>query len=434
MEMLKISVVIPVYNAQLYIEKCMESIQRQTLKDMEILCIDDGSTDDSLAVLQRLQEADSRIRILAQSNQGAGKARNHALQQARGEFVLFLDADDYLLDASALDRMYDACIEQGVSICGAFRNCDRAGLVTPMGLHRKECPDGCAGRKMSYQDYQYDFHYSTYLYCREMLMQHQIFFPDYRRFQDPPFLVRAMITAKEFYIVPVELYCFRSGHQDYTLSPGKVNDIVRGVTDILELSAKEDFRQLHLLEVSRLNEGYFWHIVRCLHTENAELLSLLVRANQAIQWEWVEEVHGGSVRLLKALRFILHAGQEKYDNYCADLEVRGYQDIPPGSVFPFHKIPPRSRVVLYAAGVMGWTYYEQIKDNGDYELAGWVDRQYEKFTGQNPKISPVESISCIDFDYIVIAVEEERVAMEIIDILKGIGISADKIVWSLSYE
>lgn len=63
-----------------------------------------------------------------------------------------------------------------------------------------------------------------------------------------------------------------------------------------------------------------------------------------------------------------------------------------------------------------------------------MDRQYEKFTGQNPKISPVESISCIDFDYIVIAVEEERVAMEIIDILKGIGISTDKIVWSLSYE
>ena len=83
MEMLKISVVIPVYNAQLYIEKCMESIQRQTLKDMEILCIDDGSTDDSLAVLQRLQEADSRIRILAQSNQGAGKARNHAAGTGR---------------------------------------------------------------------------------------------------------------------------------------------------------------------------------------------------------------------------------------------------------------------------------------------------------------------------------------------------------------
>ncbi len=438
----KISIIIPVYNAQSYIEACIESVRRQTLQDLEILCVDDGSTDGSLAILHSMREADERIHIEAQENQGAGKARNVALEQANGEYVLFLDADDYLLDVSALERMYDACMKQGALICGAFRSCERDGIVTPMSLHREACQGYPGGRRISYRDYQYDFHFGTYLYRRELLIEHQIFFPDYRRFQDPPFLVKAMVAAGAFYVVPVELYCFRVGHQDYAFSPGKVNDIVRGMIEILEISAAQDLRDLHLLEVGRLNEGYFWHIVRCLRVGNGELLSLLDRANHTVQWQWVEDAYGESERLLKALRFLLQAGQERYERYCGELEQKGYRDIPIGAIFPFHKIPPQSKIVLYAAGVMGWTYYGQIKDNPDYVLTGWVDRQYEKYAGHKPvtcegrelTISSVESIGGMDFDYVVIAIEEERTALEIMASMKALGVPGDKIVWSLSYE
>lgn len=431
---IKISVIIPVYNIQQYIEECIESVRRQTLKDLEILCVNDGSTDDSPVILHRMQETDDRIHIISQENQGAGKARNCAIQQAAGEFLLFLDGDDYLLDVTALEQMYYACIEHEVSICGAFRNCDRHGSVVPMNLHRKECEGYPAGRKMEYRDYQYDFHYSTYLYKRELLIKNQIFFPDYRRFQDPPFLVNAMIASEEFYIIPVELYCFRSGHQNYDFSHQKVNDIVRGLTDILKISAQNGLKELHLLEVSRLNEGYFWHIVQHLSAENTELLDLLMKANQAVQWQWIEELHGKNGTLLKALQFILHAGQEKCENYRKELEQRGYRNIALGSAFPFYRIPPHSKVVLYAAGVMGWTYYEQIKNNEDYELTGWVDRQYEKYEGRLPKINSVESIRGMVYDYVVIAIEEEKTALEIMDSLKRLGIPSNKIVWSLSYE
>lgn len=399
---------------------------------MEILCIDDGSTDDSSAILHRMQKNDERIHIISQENQGAGQARNRAIQIAKGEFLLFLDADDYLLDISALEQMYCACLEQNVSICGAFRSCDRQGVISAMSLHRKECEGYLSGRKIAYRDYQYDFHYSTYLYRREMLIKHQIFFPDYRRFQDPPFLVNAMITAKEFYIVPVELYCFRSGHQNYEFDHQKANDIVKGLTDILEVSAQNELKELHLLEVSRLNEGFFRHIVRNLSVENPELLTLLIKANQAVQWQWIKELQGKDDMLLKVLQFLLYAGQEKYENHQKELEQKGYRGITSGSIFPFHKIPPHSKVVLYAAGVMGWSYYEQIKDNENYELVGWVDRQYEKYADRLPKISSVESIREMVYDYIVIAIEEEKAALEIIASLKKLGIAGDKIVWSLS--
>lgn len=429
---MKISVIIPVYNAQQYMKECIASVQKQTLKELEILCVDDGSTDDSLAILHMLQEADDRIHVISQENQGAGKARNHAMKQAIGEFLFFLDADDYLLDVSALEQMYEACIQQGVPICGAFRSSDRNGVILPMGLHRKECEGYPKGRRILYEDYQYDFHYSTYLYSRELLAGQQIFFPDYRRFQDPPFFVNAMIAAKEFYVVPVELYCYRSGYQNYAFSERKVEDIVRGLTDILNLSAQNGLKDLHILEVSRLNEGYFWHIVQHLNADNTELLSLLMKANQAVRWQWIEEQHGKGDTLLKALRFILEAGHARCENYRQELERRGYQNIQLGSIFPFHKVPPHSKIVLYAAGIMGWTYYNQIKDYADYELAGWVDRQYDRYMNNTPRITSVESICDMEYDYVVIAIEDEKIALEIITTLKDMGIPAEKIVWSLS--
>ncbi len=417
---------------QKYIEDCIASVTRQSLKDLEILCVDDGSTDDSLAILHRLQEGDGRICVIEQKNQGSGKARNQGILRAQGEFLLFLDADDYLLDPSALEQMYRACKANRVSVCGAFRNIDREGRIAPMALHRRECAGYLNGRKISYREYQYAFHFSTYLYERKLLTERQIFFPDYRRFQDPPFFVKAMIAAKEFYIMPVELYCFRSGHQNYTFSHRQVNDIVRGLTDILEMSSEEELEKLHLLAVSRLNEGFFWNIVQHLSVDNAELLALLMKAEKTVRQDWVKISGEENTFLLKPLQFLLRAGVEKCENYRMELSERGYGDVQLGCVFPFHKVPPHSKVILYAAGVMGWTYYEQIKENTDYKLVAWVDRQYEKYAGVSPRIWPVESIQELVYDYIVIAIEEEWTALEIIASLKESGVPEEKIIWSLS--
>lgn len=429
---MKISVIIPVYNMQEHIEACIASAARQSLKDLEILCIDDGSTDGSLSILERMRESDDRICVIEQPNQGSGKARNQGILHARGEFLLFLDADDYLLEPTALERMYQACKAYRVSICGAFRNIDREGTVAPMALHRRECDGYPDGRRMSYREYQYDFHFSTYLYERKLLTEHRIFFPDYRRFQDPPFFVKAMTAAEEFYLLPVELYCFRAGHQNYAFSHRQVNDIVRGLTDILEMSSNENLKRLHLLAVSRLNEGFFWNIVQHLDVDNGVLLALLMEAERTVRKEWTTDIRDESGFCLKPLRFLLCAGVEKCENYRLELSERGYGKVQLAYVFPFHRVPQGSRVILYAAGVMGWTYYGQIRDNRDYTLVAWVDRQYEKYADTVPKIRPVESIQELAYDYIVIAIEEEWTAMEIIDSLKELGVPEGKIVWSLS--
>lgn len=103
---IKISVILPVYNVAPYLDQCLDSIESQTLQSIEIICIDDGSTDMSLEILQRHQGQDHRIKIITQENVGAGAARNVGLAMAKGKYLSFLDADDFI-DKDTFKLAYD---------------------------------------------------------------------------------------------------------------------------------------------------------------------------------------------------------------------------------------------------------------------------------------------------------------------------------------
>ena len=90
----KVTIIIPVYNTELLLDRCLESVVGQSLSDIEIICVDDGSTDGSGALLDSWAERDGRIRVIHQSNGRQGKARNAALNIAEGEYVGMIDSDD----------------------------------------------------------------------------------------------------------------------------------------------------------------------------------------------------------------------------------------------------------------------------------------------------------------------------------------------------
>ena len=97
---MKISVIIPVYNVAEYLTKCLDSVVNQTLKDIEIICVNDGSVDNSLEILKTYAQQDNRIIIIDKQNEGVAATRNDALDVAKGDYIMFLDSDDYLaLDA-----------------------------------------------------------------------------------------------------------------------------------------------------------------------------------------------------------------------------------------------------------------------------------------------------------------------------------------------
>ena len=136
----KVSVVLPVYNVENYLNQCIESLMNQTLKEIEIICVDDGSTDASLQILKELQERDDRIIILTQQNKFAGIARNHGLSVAKGKYVLFLDSDDFF-EPTLLESIYYKGCEKDADIVlfGAKKYDNNTGetIATPWYLNRK---------------------------------------------------------------------------------------------------------------------------------------------------------------------------------------------------------------------------------------------------------------------------------------------------------
>ena len=137
--MTKVSVIIPVYNAEKYLEECLDSLLRQTFTDMEIICVDDGSTDSSAEILKRFQEKDRRIRVLFQENQYAGIARNNGMKIAQGEYLLFLDADDFFED-TLLEKIYSQGKKMGADIVlfGAKQYNEKTGCVSPASWYLKK--------------------------------------------------------------------------------------------------------------------------------------------------------------------------------------------------------------------------------------------------------------------------------------------------------
>jgi glycosyltransferase involved in cell wall biosynthesis len=94
--MVKISVIVPVYGVEKYIKKCMDSLVNQTFKDIEIICINDGSKDSSLSILEECQKIDNRIKIINQENKGLSGARNSGLDISTGEYYGFVESDDFI--------------------------------------------------------------------------------------------------------------------------------------------------------------------------------------------------------------------------------------------------------------------------------------------------------------------------------------------------
>lgn len=117
----KVSVIIPVYNVENYIVKCVDSVVNQTLKDIEIIVIDDGSIDDSIKKIEN-RYSDNRLKIFRKTNGGQASARNYGISKAKGEYLLFIDSDDFV-SKNMIEKMYNRVIEKDVDlvICDYYK-------------------------------------------------------------------------------------------------------------------------------------------------------------------------------------------------------------------------------------------------------------------------------------------------------------------------
>ena len=111
----KLSIIIPVYNAEKYIRRCLNSLINQTLNDIEIICVNDGSTDNSMILMREIAKSDSRIKLIEQVHQKQGAARNNGMRVSKGEYIGFVDADDWV-DLNFFEKLYNAAVKYGADI------------------------------------------------------------------------------------------------------------------------------------------------------------------------------------------------------------------------------------------------------------------------------------------------------------------------------
>lgn len=114
-EKIKVSVIMPVYNSAIYLKDALNSLKNQTLKEMEFICVNDGSTDNSLEILKKFARDDSRFKIINQKNQGTGKSRNNALKSAKGEYIAFMDSDD-IMNRDTAEILYNQAEKQNCDL------------------------------------------------------------------------------------------------------------------------------------------------------------------------------------------------------------------------------------------------------------------------------------------------------------------------------
>lgn len=247
-----VSVIIPVYNVEKWLRESLDSVCGQSLKNIEIICVNDGSPDHSLDILKEYAAHDERIVIIDKENEGVGAARNDGIRAAKGEYVIFLDPDDKYPGPETLELLYNAAKDHKVLAAGGYFSCmDDNSASVPKSRSYYGVDFSCEGL-VEYKDYQCDYQFQAFVFNREFLIREDLFFPTYSRFQDPPFFTRFMTTAERFYAVNQITYVYRVGTAKPKATYKKTSDLLSGVADNLRLSRDKGFGTLHYLSAMRL--------------------------------------------------------------------------------------------------------------------------------------------------------------------------------------
>lgn len=277
---IKISIIIPIYNCEQYLEECLQSVLNQTLKELEVLCIDDGSTDTSAEIIRKLQLEDGRIRLFQQENQGAGVARNLGIKEARGKYLAFLDSDDFYCDKDALEKMVAQCERLNVKAAGSLRAKLIGDERKKDALFQEFAGKPFAYKAYEYHDFQIDYDYQSFIFSTDVIREHTILFPEYRRFQDPPFMVQALFFAGQFTIVDTYLYCYRVPDVSARFNYAKMKDLLKGLRDNLQFASDNDLDKLFRKSLERLEYEYISIILHNLSKDDIETMELLLEINK----------------------------------------------------------------------------------------------------------------------------------------------------------
>lgn len=251
---IKISVIIPVYCAAGTLRMCLDSVLNQSFRKLEVICVDDGSTDSSLAILQEYTERDQRVRVLTQENQFAGTARNRGMESAVGKYVAFLDADDSYLpgvlevmyryaEEQRLDMLKTSFLCEDVSTGEQYETLYSQNSDLDVSLHGKVLRFIPSTKQLlSVADVPWNG-----LYRLNFLRENQIVFNHLRCVNDHSFFIHCLLKAERVMVIDERAVCYRVGQEgslvgrrgDYFINQIESYRIVRNLCEAEENSIRK---------------------------------------------------------------------------------------------------------------------------------------------------------------------------------------------------
>lgn len=215
-----VSIIIPVYESEPYLEKCLDSVLAQTMTNIEIIAINDGSPDNSIAILNEYKKRDIRIKVISIENSGVSRARNIGLRNSCGKYVVFIDSDDWI-EADMVERLYNACENTNckISKCDCFF--EKKGDTVEITYQKKDIEIFSVDRALKelFTDLsEKHFGYMcNKMYSKKFLDDLNLELNEELRYsEDVLFFVQAVLEAKSIAYVPSQLYHYYLGNESAT--------------------------------------------------------------------------------------------------------------------------------------------------------------------------------------------------------------------------
>lgn len=443
----KISVILPVYNEENYLHQCLNSLCLQTLTDIEIICIDDGSTDKSLEMLRNFEKKDDRVKVLTQKNQYAGVARNNGMKSATGKYLIFLDSDDFF-ELDMLEKLYMRAEKDklDVTLCRYGNLDDRNGEKIELDFKQYDSflPEGKS--VFSGGDIKYAGIFQAMigwawdkLFRADFVKKSGYEFSNFRSSEDGYFVYMLAAKAKRMGIVREPLVWHRV-YNNASLSNSREHDWESGFRmmdvihkEMMRLNLYDKYKQSF---INWVVDFQVWYLTT-LYEEKAFLKSYEYIREHTEQEYGVMEYKGEFFCEQKSLEYynlIMKISPEQFllcllKDKDETISRRQNNGAKKGWVFPYESVPKNSRLIIYGAGVVGHSYFEQLKVTGYCREFHMVDQNYQKYDTEDYPVEETETIKNMDFDYILVAIAKNQLKAQVMKILnEKYSIPSDKII------
>lgn len=383
-----VSVIVPVYNVAEYLPKCIESIQMQTYFELQIILVDDGSTDGSGKICDKYAENDKRIQVIHKENGGLVSARKAGLSAVSGAYVGFVDGDDYIEESFYQHMIY--------SLKNSDADFVHSGIIVEEANGNTEVFATTCGKKITDEDNKIELIQRHILCHYESDGEHLVSILCSKLFHTD-FIKECYGCVPDNQSFGEDMLAFCRGilksHQFIVLANAEYHYMIR------ENSLSHTWDMNHFWRESNLHKELclIWKEYDCLDKMESFMESYLL------------------IRMIDCMNRIYGKG----------LGTVSY-------ILPDNGILKKHRLVIYGAGKVGKDYISQMILEPEYNIVAWTDKKFHmKF---NNLCLPVECLKKIDFDVVVIAVKNETIASEIKKQLLALNIADEKLMWLAPLE